>query len=197
MTFYGNMHKEKLSSAFESLPINLFTNKITIYDWGCGQGVATMCFSDYFFTKNINKNSVEKIILIEPSICSLRRASLHINKCFSGITIKTINKDLDSLNESDINDKSQIKIHLFSNILDVELFSLRVLINKIKNTLSGSNYFVCVSPNNGFLKSGRLDVFMNSLKEEGNYKLLKSINNKRGEWVKDWTRVVRVFKIEI
>jgi cyclopropane fatty-acyl-phospholipid synthase-like methyltransferase len=41
------MHKAKLQSAFEALP-NIFLSKISIVDWGCGQGIASMIFIEKF-----------------------------------------------------------------------------------------------------------------------------------------------------
>ena len=47
MKRFGNMHKAKLQSAFEPLP-NSFPSKVNIVDWGCGQGVASMIFIEKF-----------------------------------------------------------------------------------------------------------------------------------------------------
>jgi hypothetical protein len=47
MKRFGNMHKAKLQSAFEPLP-NSFPSKVNIIDWGCGQGIASMIFIEKF-----------------------------------------------------------------------------------------------------------------------------------------------------
>lgn len=43
---YGKMHKEKIDLALDSIkePLSVFTRDITIIDWGCGQGLASICF---------------------------------------------------------------------------------------------------------------------------------------------------------
>ena len=69
---YGQMHAEKLMYAFKQLsPYVKSAEKIDIVDYGCGQGLATMCYHD--FIKNYNlQQQVRSIILIEPSaLCPL------------------------------------------------------------------------------------------------------------------------------
>jgi hypothetical protein len=46
---FGQMHKAKLDEAFVCLPnvADIFSNNIEIFDWGCGQGTATICLLDY------------------------------------------------------------------------------------------------------------------------------------------------------
>ncbi len=109
---FGNMHKAKLQSAFESLP-NDFSSKVNIIDWGCGQGIASMIFIEKYSAETINS-----VTLIEPSEIAIKRASLHIKKYNPEISIKTICKKLDDLTEQDIKKSSaDTTIHLFSNIL--------------------------------------------------------------------------------
>lgn len=47
---FGKMHKAKLDTAFAAIPYpeRLANEKIEIYDWGCGQGTATICLLDFF-----------------------------------------------------------------------------------------------------------------------------------------------------
>lgn len=42
---FGKMHKAKLDTAFTCLPdvSSVFSEEIEIYDWGCGQGIASIC----------------------------------------------------------------------------------------------------------------------------------------------------------
>jgi hypothetical protein len=109
----------------------------------------------------------------------------------------TINKDLDSLTSTDfIQDFRNVKIHLFSNILDIDLFSLTQLVALIKATFKGENYFVCASPYVNHLKTSRLDGFVKSFSKNENFRSIKEINNRGNEWINDWTRVIRIFKTE-
>lgn len=196
MFSFGNMHYEKLNTAFNFLPEEFFDNAIEIIDWGCGQGMATITYFDYLLGKNINQ-SCSQISLIEPSEIALKRSSLHIEKYAKDSIIHTVNKDLDSVIDSDLKNRPEVKLHLFSNILDIELFSMSQLITFIGSNFKGQNYFVCVSPYVTDIKTSRLDNFMRSFVKFKNYHGHKSINNKVGEWKGNWTRVVRVFQVEI
>jgi hypothetical protein len=201
MVGFGPMHFSKLNSAFSFLPQDFYAKKLDIIDWGCGQGMATVAFLDFLGSKHINA-SINSIQLIEPSELALKRAALHIAKFNGNEQISTINKDLDSLVDSDfdfLNLKSQVHLHLFSNILDIDLFSLSKLIELLKAKFIGNNYFVCVSPYVTDVKTNRIDRFVKSFSGNDYFEIIKSINNKKGEWPlnNNWTRVLRVFKVLI
>lgn len=197
MNSYGRMHYQKLTSSFSYLPEKIFNNNINIVDWGCGQAMAAMTLLEYLNKKNIQHN-VNQITLIEPSEIALKRGALHIKKYLPNASIATINKDLDSLTNTDFqSNKNTSYLHLFSNILDIDLFSLASLIQLIENNFKGVNYFVCVSPYINDLKTNRLDSFKKSFSDKENFENFFSINNKIGEWINDWTRVMRVFKADI
>lgn len=193
---YGKMHHNKMTSSFDYLPEVVIDTNIEIIDWGCGQGLASISFLDYY---NENISNVKDITLIEPSEIALKRASLHVQKFNDKINIKTINKDLDSLSNLDFNSTNKNrKIHLFSNILDIDLFSLSNLIELIKNNFNGENYFICASPYVNILKTNRLDSFVDSFSTKDNFELIIKINNKKGEWNgNNWTRVIRIFKANL
>lgn len=150
---YGGHHYHKLQTSFDALFPQIPANSnIEIIDYGCGQGLATTAFYDYMLrsTKNF---AVENIILIEPSLLSLKRGILHLNHFINhkqqDTEIKRINKMLDDVTETELRTSNPtIKVHLFSNILDVTTFDLSLLARKIENAQKGINYFVCVSPDN-------------------------------------------------
>ena len=158
---YGNMHYAKLKSALSYLPASLFQEALEIIDWGCGQGIATITLLELKRPKNV------KFTLIEPGLLALKRAALN-TKCFfeaysSGtFNCKTINKGFDDLIRSDVSTSpNRTKIHLFSNTLDIEgRYSQTELINLIKNTQSGKNYFVCCSPYINFRKKEKISNFV-------------------------------------
>ncbi len=150
---YGNLHQAKLLSAYESLCFD--SEKVEIVDWGCGQGIASLVFLEKFINLDINK-----VILIEPSEVALKRASLHIHNYGSNIPIKTVCKDIDHLTIKDITTSPQvIKIHLFSNILDIDSFSLPKMQHLITTSQRNDNYFICVSPYVNDLRTARLNDF--------------------------------------
>lgn len=220
MYSYGNMHYAKLKSALNYLPVNLFQEKIEIIDWGCGQAIATITLLE------LKKPQKVTYTLIEPSLIALKRATLH-TKFFhdtysTGVfSCKTLNKDFDSLYDSDVKtSSSSVKIHLFSNTLDIEgRYSQLDLVNLIKHTQSGKNYFVCCSPYINFEKRQKIDNFVNEFRRMSNFRLYCSVDNSMDDdwWEcnrhfkgyslcrdKDcedcnekWTRIIRVFSVEL
>jgi hypothetical protein len=198
LSSYGKMHQAKIISAIKIINENDLKNEIEIYDWGCGQGLASMCLLEYFNNKNYTYN-LDKITLIEPSEIAIKRASLHVKKFNSDCQIITLNKDLDSLLDVDFDsDVNNIKIHLFSNILDIDLFSMNNLISLIKNNFKGNNIFICVSPFVSQLKTERIDGFVNSFSNLSKFDLKTNISERNGEWLgTNWSRIVRVFSVDI
>lgn len=77
---YGQMHTEKLTYAFKQLSHYIKSaEKIDIVDYGCGQGLATMCYHDFIKDCNLQQQ-VRSITLIEPSALALSRAELLCNR---------------------------------------------------------------------------------------------------------------------
>jgi hypothetical protein len=197
MNSYGSMHYEKLVDSFKSLPKHFFEKETSLIDWGCGQAIASMTYFD-FLNNNRIEQEINNISLVEPSEIALKRASLHIKKFTASAEIQTINKDLDSLVNGDfINKKSVCKLHLLSNILDINHFSLTYFSQLIDSNFAGTNYFICVSPYINDMRTSRLDAFVKHFSNKNNFEELKSIDNKRGEWKNNWTRVVRIFKVTL
>ena len=90
---YGEMHKEKINLALESItdPTEFVNKDITIIDWGCGQGLATVCFFDYMHGLGLLPN-VKKVILIEPSRVAIERAIFHVSKFIDSSAIMAKNE---------------------------------------------------------------------------------------------------------
>lgn len=66
---------------------------------------------------------------------------------------------MEELNTNDVNSQSEtVKLHIFSNILDVEQVNLNSLARLLKKSQKGSNYFICVSPSSYSAKQ-RIDKF--------------------------------------
>ena len=195
MVSYGLMHYEKIFSCIQYLPIELFNKEIRIIDWGCGQGLASMACVE-FLSKNKIKHKIKSFTLIEPSKVSLERASLHVSYYNSQAKIITINKEFDDLKTTDLYSKAKIPvIHLFSNVLDIEKFSITGLLELISQNINGENYFICASPYINDTKTTRLDTFVNHYMKMDSFILIKVLNNRKGEWKNGWTRVVRIFKV--
>ncbi|MDR2382958.1 MAG: hypothetical protein LBD76_03620, partial [Prevotellaceae bacterium] len=209
------MHKAKLQSALEKLPEN-FDSKINIIDWGCGQGIASMIFLEKYESKNVNL-----ITLIEPSKLAIKRAALHCKKYCPEMPLKTICKKLDDLTEDDFNlPQTDVTIHLFSNILDIDGYSQNHLIELIEQTQVGENYLVCASPYIDAIKTERLESFKRHFENNSSFELFLDIQNSKNptssywncnnnykncrciehqEYGCDnkWTRVIKVFKVNL
>lgn len=90
------------------------------------------------------------------------------------------------------------KVHLFSNILDIDYFSMSKLINTILKNFSEENIFICASPYVSSYKTERLDNFMQSFSQASKFKIISEISQRKGEWDDtNWSRVIRVFKCDI
>lgn len=156
MKRFGNMHKAKLDSALQAPFPQKWDNSINLYDWGCGQGIASMVFLEKY-----EKATVNRVTLIEPSKVAISRASLHVSVYRPDVQIKTICKKLDILRPDDFNiSGANIHIHLFSNILDIDDYSPTHLFKLIDECFNGINYFVCTSPYIDDIKAEKLNSFM-------------------------------------
>jgi hypothetical protein len=157
---YADMHQHKLNLAFASLfGKEDFKNKSAeIIDWGCGQAFASCVLIDFIKNNNINLD-LSKFILIEPSSIALQRGLEHIDAIYQRKPkphIFSINEKADtSLSIKRFQISRKIKIHLFSNVLDIHSLDLNQVFKNVTNNFDGLNYFVCVSPINGI----RLQTF--------------------------------------
>lgn len=185
---FGKMHKAKLDTAFNSMSIaDVFSEEIEIFDWGCGQGIATICLLDFLKDKSITPH-IKQIYLVEPSSAATERAA-NVIKCFNpSYRIKNIIKDFDSLEMNDFKRTNTRKIHLFSNILDVEAFDLAKFIHLFQQLYVSDNYFICVSPY--YSNNKRIDDFVAAMAPDVMY---ATLNKERGTWQGEWTISMRIF----
>ena len=185
---FGQMHKAKLDMAFNSMSgADVFGEEVEVYDWGCGQGTATICLLDFLKENNITQN-IKNIFLIEPSSAATKRAK-DVIKCFNpSLNVITIIKDFDSLETSDFKRNNTRKVHLFSNILDVEAFDLAKFIHLFQKVFGSDNYFICVGPY--YSNSRRVDEFVAATAPNVMY---ATLNKDRGTWRGEWTISMRIF----
>lgn len=193
MVSFGGKHKLKLESAYEVIIDKLRNIKFDIVDWGCGQATATMVLLDYAKKKNIQLD-IENITLIEPSSLALSRGLLHIDKLKQKeYNIKAINSDFDCLDEKEIISSKNQTLHLFSNVLDLESFSLdNHFFKKTSKALTNDAIVVCVSPNRNDKLNNRLDLFYNYFDENFDTELLSS----RVDDIGNSTRYEKIFKVK-
>ena len=194
MVSYAAMHKAKLYDSFEVVLDKLNYKKINIIDWGCGQALATSLLTEYIKEQNLQID-IEDMIFIEPSKLALNRGMLHIDLLQQkNYKINAINKDIDCLDQSDIEFKNDnTVVHLFSNILDVEFFKLDIqFLEKISKNIQSDNYFICVSPNINAKRNGRLDIFYKYFDENFNTELITARDTSIGQH----KRYEKVFEVK-
>ena len=185
---FGRMHKAKLDMAFNSMSgADFFGEEVEVFDWGCGQGTATICLLDFLKEKHITPN-IKQICLVEPSSAATKRAS-DVIKCYNpSYSVSTITKDFDSLETNDFKRTNTRRIHLFSNILDVEAFDLAKFIHLFQQVFGSDNYFICVGPY--YSNNRRVDEFVAATAPDVMY---ATLNKERGTWHGEWTISMRIF----
>lgn len=194
------MHQGKINEVLDEIKINDFANTdLQIIDWGCGQGLATICLFDFFNKHNLSLDLVKKVVLIEPSEVARDRAKTHVNAYLRDEDkIVVIGKYIDDVKVDDIVSDEPVTLHLFSNILDIPSIDLFRLANCIKTNLKGLHYFFCWGPlNQG---NNRIDSFWSYFNEADSVFFNthnKQEYNAEGKLIKtySYTAKNRVFKV--
>lgn len=186
---FGKMHNAKLQYAFEHLQKNVFKyREIEIIDYGCGQGLATICYHDFLQEHNIEQ-IVKRITLIEPSTMALSRAELLCSRFYPDAEINVINKQFDDLTNEDLSLSLEIPtIHLLSNILDVDSYDLQHFSQIVKERSVGDNEYVLVSPMQNTMRIKRLKDFVTII--EKNTYFEQYLDKRQLDNEKDWTCAV-------
>ena len=192
---FGRMHQAKVYRALSCIsPSTYASGNFDIVDWGCGQGLATVCLFDYLRERRVT-NSVHKVTLIEPSEVARERAAIHVGAYVdANVTVSCIGKYLDDIKPEDIAGDSPVTIHFFSNILDIGSIDLKSLAEKVGSNVQGQHYFFCISPmNSGNRRIDRFyeyfnapETFMNETASEYRY----------SEDSKPCSYNIKVFKLE-
>lgn len=205
---YGKMHRAKLWQAFKTLTEGNYLptaidQTFEIIDYGAGQGLGTVCFIDFLKSLNLDSFKIGKVKLIEPSSLALERGALHVRYSLKSAdqvsNVYAMQKRLDDLTEYDIiTDNNSIKIHIFSNILDVPNINLEALSRVIAKSQNGLNFFICVSPNINDTRNKYIDDFQMFFETNKDF---KEISFRTSELPNDWAngnpwkRYERVFKV--
>ena len=192
---FGRMHQAKVYRALSCIsPSTYASGDFDIVDWGCGQGLATVCFFDYLRERRIT-NSVQKVTLIEPSVAALERASIHVSAYVgANVTVSCIAKYLDDVKPEDISGDSPVTIHFFSNILDIGSIDLKALAEKVGSNVHGQHYFFCISPMNS--GNRRIDRFYEYFNAPETFMNEKASEYRYSENSKPCSYNIKVFKLE-
>jgi len=192
---FGKMHQAKIYRALSCIsPSSYSSDGFDIVDWGCGQGLATICFFDFLREHKI-ENRVQKITLIEPSQATLERAAIHVRAYVDErVTVSCIDQYLDDVTQEVVTGNSPVTLHFFSNILDIGSIDLKSLAEKVGSNVKGQHLFFCISPmNSGNRRIDRFyeyfnapETFMNETASEYRY----------SESNKPCSYNIKVFKLE-
>lgn len=161
MSSYGEMHKQKMTKILADFPFTEINDDFEVIDWGCGQGLGTICFIDYMRAHGLYGN-LQRITLIEPSTVALKRAVFNVKaQTGNGKEVVSICKPLPANKyDTEAIDKIEVRcgivVHLFSNILDIQSIDLKMLSSLIGDT-GYVHYFLCVGPLN--FGNERIDAF--------------------------------------
>ncbi len=161
MVSYGEMHTMKCRAALQNFPYNEITGKVEIVDWGCGQGIGSLCVIEALQQHDLLQ-WLERVALIEPSNAARERAIFNVRHVLKGSSTNIVqsHKYLPGNGEQDeiigIKYVARNVIHVFSNILDIPSIDLKKLANIV--AVNGHKHFIlCVGPLNP--NSYRVDEF--------------------------------------
>ena len=168
---YGEMHQRKLNAVFQRIDADVFANfardGVSIVDWGCGQGLASLVFLDWLAKRRVTRDKIKAIRLLEMSDIARERAQWLVAtrlRDAGGDIVKAIPwvaGDALELDRFGLPVGVPV-IHLFSNILDVAAIDLRNIANVVESAKSlGPALVVTVSPCN--MGAERLSVFWQML----------------------------------
>lgn len=192
---FGPMHQAKLNYAFKHLPKEFLEQpEVNIIDYGCGQTIGIMCYSDFLRNSGYSQQ-IKTLTLVEPSEICLKRAALHASMFLHNAEIKTVNKRFDDLTSDDIMCSKEVPtLHIFSNVLDMLCFDLKRCASLINSCMMGYNQFVCVGPFFNYSdKDDRMEQFCSLLSGDDYY--CKSFDKYEFEEQKAWTAHILCFAV--
>ena len=173
LSSYGPMTESQWNIFLEQVSIP-DDRKLTITDYGCGQGLATALLFDHYGPAL--RNQVRQIVLVEPSAVALERAKSVLKTYCPGSDVYIVNKKLDDVQQEELRLSPQdTSVHLFSNVLDIEGFDIAAVFNKICQT-RGRHIALAVSHNRQF--NGGTNRIRTMESEISNQKHAKWVNVK-------------------
>lgn len=136
--------------------IEITTTPFHLIDYGCGQGLAGLMFSDHFDPGFLS--IAKSIKLIDHSAAALVRAEAIYRNITPHALITCICKPFDDLSSIDLISFDGLpKFHIFSNVLDIEGFDHIDLFEKILK--SNSNHMIISVSNDRNTKGGSQRIF--------------------------------------
>lgn len=124
LSAYGLMHEHKMRYALKNSDIAGLERGYEVVDWGCGQGLASLCLLEHL--KEQGAPMPSRITLVDASPAALDRAELHLAVMTQGrVELRRMETLLPSADTEDVWKDSLVRvdqpitIHLLSNVLDL------------------------------------------------------------------------------
>lgn len=182
IAYYGVHHFSKMWLALIDLQSHWQgKSKISVYDWGCGQALASLATLECLSQK-VPHIEIEKFVLIDPSEKAVNRGEVFLQKLInikkkSQIQVQTISNYFDKIKIDNLNYiNSSTNLHLFLNILDVKGVSLNDLFRLTNNDYNGnSNYYICTGPDYP-LSRNNIDEFYKLFANDSRVNLISQAN---------------------
>jgi hypothetical protein len=198
---FGKAHAEKLRQAFKSFVCPDMPARdleiLEVFDWGCGQGIGTLALIDRLRVFHKKHQNIRSVTLIEPGLAALRRGALNVSLALGDQQrVNPVNKYIDTHigSENLKSTKEATKIHIFSNIIDVDGFNPDTVAEFITQYSRGVNYIVCLGPlfNDSHMdisKDRKIDDFADAFKYHNDFEVLSFHEDGPG-WIdgRNWTR---------
>lgn len=188
---YGEVHQAKLLIALSKIPYKILSkHPISVVDYGCGQGIASLVLRDVLHYNVDHSNFISDFYPIEPSEACLKRAINYLHRSCPHANITYFNYPCEDVWRMDIQPKSKVVIHLFSNVMDIPDFPRKKVAEKILRMIDHDNIVVCVSP--FYQENGRgkhMDEFVNLLHS---FSLLYSQDKHIDDWDKPFSCQIRI-----
>jgi hypothetical protein len=192
---YGDICEARLQRALTYLPVSFPGRETELIDYDCDQAISIMVYHDFLKNRNLSQ-TVRRITLIHPSATCLKRAVLHAHQFFPQAEIRPICKSIYVLQAEDIStDNPWAKLHLLTNIRNLDTVSATRLAELIRSNPNGYNQFVCVSPFYGETSesTSRLDAFVDLLNTDAGTYFSENLKSNQMVADKPWTCALRVF----
>lgn len=163
---YGEIHRQKLQMAYDEIPPKVWSEgSISVVDYGCGQCIAEMVFSNFLKSHYIDNDQISDFTIVEPSKASLEQGLQYLETFFESSKITAHNITAGDLTDDDICPQSDTVIHIFSNVLDIIEFERHNITRILNSDMCHNHILVCVSP--FYQENGRgmlMDEFGNMLR---------------------------------
>lgn len=138
----GKMYKALIYSSLEVFIEKLNGETITLCDWGCSQGIASMLVLDYIKEKQLDIK-VSDVILIDDDTKALNRAIAQV-EALAQDTMKftAIKSDDNNISDTIKSNKNNIVLNIFAND------KIPISFWTINHDVFDKSYFLCISNEN-------------------------------------------------